>query len=51
LRAKAPGGIARGLYATKTGRRVVILHVFVKKSQKTPRAALQLAYKRMEKLS
>jgi phage-related protein len=50
LRAKAATGIARGIYVTRTGRRVIILHVFVKKSQKTPRAALQLANKRMEKL-
>lgn len=43
LRAKAAEGIARGLYVTVTGRRVVILHVFVKKSQKTPKTALDIA--------
>lgn len=47
LRAKASEGIARGLYVTVTGRRVVILHVFVKKSQKTPRSALETARARM----
>lgn len=47
LRVKAAEGIARGIYVTLTGRRVVVLHVFVKKSQKTPRGALQLAKKRM----
>jgi len=30
-------GIARALYLTATGRRVVILHVFTKKTEKTPR--------------
>jgi phage-related protein len=30
LRAKAADGIARGLYVTATGRRVIVLHVFVK---------------------
>jgi len=48
LRAKAPEGIARGLYVTMTGRRVVVLHVFVKKSQKMPRSALDIARERMK---
>lgn len=33
LRAKAPEGIARGIYVVITDRRVIVLHVFVKKSQ------------------
>jgi phage-related protein len=48
LRAKASEGIARGLYVTRTGRRVVVLHVFVKKSQKMPRSALDIARERMK---
>jgi phage-related protein len=48
LRAKASEGIARGLYVTMTGRRIVVLHVFVKKSQKTPSAALKIARERMK---
>lgn len=47
LRAKAPEGIARGLYVAVAGRRVVVLHVFEKKSQKTPRRAIDLALARM----
>ena len=50
LRASAAEGIARGLYVTVTGRRVVILHVFVKKTQKTPRSALLLARERMKQV-
>lgn len=50
LRAKASEGIARGLYVTITGRRVVILHVFVKKSQKTPKSALDIAKQRMKQV-
>lgn len=50
LRAKASEGIARGLYVTLTGRRVVILHVFVKKSQKMPRNALNTARERMKQV-
>ena len=37
LRVRAEGGIARGIYVTVAGRRVVVLHVFAKKSRKTPR--------------
>ena len=51
LRAKAPEGIARGIYVALTGRRVVVLHVFAKKTQKTPKAALELARERMKEVT
>jgi phage-related protein len=50
LRAKAVEGIARGLYVTVSGRRVVVLHVFVKKSQKTPLRAIETARRRMQQV-
>lgn len=50
LRAKAAEGIARGIYVTATGRRVVVLHVFEKKTDKTPARALALARERMRKV-
>lgn len=50
LRAKASEGIARGIYVAVSGRRVVILHVFVKKSQKTPRSSLEIARARMKEM-
>ena len=50
LRAKAAEGIARAFYVTTTGRRVVILHAFVKKSDKTPRRALETARNRMKEV-
>ena len=50
LRAKAAEGIARGIYVTVTGRRVIVLHVFVKKSQKTPPGALAIARERMNEV-
>lgn len=50
LRVKAQGSIARGIYLTATGRRVVVLHVFAKKSRKTPRRALDTARKRMKEV-
>lgn len=50
LRAKSAEGIARGLYVTVTGRRVVVLHAFEKKSEKTPPRALALARERMKEI-
>ena len=51
LRAKAAEGIARGVYVAVKGRRVVVLHVFEKKSEKTPLRALNLARARMKEIS
>ncbi len=48
LRVSAQEGIARGIYVTASGRRVVVLHVFEKKTQKTPRRAIELALERMK---
>jgi phage-related protein len=50
LRAKAAEGIARGIYVTISGRRVVVLHVFVKKTQKTSPRALQTARERLKRI-
>lgn len=51
LRVSAAEGIARGLYVTMEGRRVVVLHVFEKKTDKTPRRAIDLALERMRRMS
>jgi len=51
LRVKAQGGIARGIYVTAVRRRVVVLHVFAKKSQRTPRQALATAGERMKQVT
>lgn len=50
MRVKGRSGIARSLYVTATGRRVVILRVFVKKTQKTPRAEIRLALERAKEV-
>ena len=50
-RVMAEEGIARGIYVTAAGRRVVVLHVFVKKSRKTPRRALATARERMKQVT
>ena len=51
LRVRARGDIARGIYVTATDRRVVVLHVFAKKSRKTPRRALATARERMKQVT
>jgi len=43
MRAGGKSGIARAIYVAAIGQRVVILHVFVKKTQKTPPRALETA--------
>ncbi|WKW50489.1 type II toxin-antitoxin system RelE/ParE family toxin [Rhodomicrobium lacus] len=46
IRMKGADGIARALYVTARGKRVVVVRVFVKKTQKTPRREIELALKR-----
>ena len=46
MRMTGRDGIARALYVTKVGRRVVVLRVFVKKTQKTPNSEIEIAKRR-----
>ena len=46
MRMKGKSGISRALYMTAVGRRVVILRVFIKKTEKTPRHEIDLALSR-----
>ena len=50
LRLKAAEGIARVFYCTVVGRQIVVLHQFVKKSEKTPKRELQIARNRMKEI-
>lgn len=50
IRAKAKEGIARGLFCYMQGKHIYVVHVFVKKTQKTPKKALNLALQRMKEL-
>lgn len=50
LRIKATEGIARVFYCTRIGRRIVMLHGFVKKSDKTPPRERRIAEKRMQEI-
>lgn len=43
IRVAGRDGIARGIYVIATQKRIIILHVFIKKSQKTPLGALNIA--------
>jgi phage-related protein len=46
LRLTGKSGISRAIYVTAHGQRVVIVRVFVKKTQKTPSRELRLARER-----
>ena len=46
MRMKGKDGIARAVYVSATGRRVVVVHVFVKKTEKTPRREMETAKRR-----
>jgi len=46
LRIRGKAGISRAIYVTASGRRVVIVRVFIKKTQKTPNKELRLARER-----
>ena len=50
MRLTGRDGIARALYVTALGRRVIIVRVFVKKTQKTPRAEIDLALQRAKEV-
>ena len=50
LRLTGRDGIARTLYVTAIGRRVVVVRAFVKKTQKTPRSEIELALQRAKEV-
>jgi phage-related protein len=51
LRIKASEGIARVFYCTAVNRRIVFLHPFVKKTDKTPLKELEVARRRMKEVT
>ncbi|MBT1076354.1 type II toxin-antitoxin system RelE/ParE family toxin [Geobacter grbiciae] len=50
LRLKASEGIARVFYCTMVGKKIVMLHQFTKKTDKTPPRELELARRRMKEV-
>jgi phage-related protein len=47
MRLRDPDGIARAIYFTTGGRRIVVLYAFDKRTKKTPKRSLDLANRRM----
>jgi phage-related protein len=50
MRIKGKDGISRAIYVTARGRRVVVVRVLVKKTQKTPRREIDLALERAKEV-
>ncbi len=50
LRPKGREGIARIFYCTLVGKRIVVLHGFIKKTEETPRKELEIATRRMKEV-
>ena len=50
MRMKGKDGIARAVYVTATGERLVVVHAFTKNTQKTPTRALETARARAKEV-
>ncbi len=50
LRPRGKEGIARVFYCTMVGRRIIVLHSFIKKTQETPKRELDVARKRQKEV-
>lgn len=50
LRLKAAEGIARVFYCTMVGKKIMVLHQFIKKTDKTPSRELETARRRMREV-
>lgn len=50
IRAKGKEGIGKVFYCVLVGRRIVVLHSFVKKTDKTPTGDLEIAQRRMKEV-
>jgi phage-related protein len=50
IRAKGAEGIGRAFFCCIVGRRLIILHGFIKKTQTTPSKELEIARKRLKEI-
>jgi phage-related protein len=50
MRLKGKDGIARACYVTAVGKRVVVVHVFEKKTEKAPRREIMVALRRAKEV-
>ena len=51
LRPRGREGIARVFYCMKVGKRIIMLHSFIKKTQETPKRELDIARRRQREVS
>ena len=47
---KGKDGISRALYLTAVGKRVIVVRVFIKKTEKTPAREIELVMKRAKEI-
>lgn len=50
LRVKSKEGIARVFFCTKIGKKIIMLHSYIKKSQKIPKREFKIAVSRMNEV-
>jgi phage-related protein len=50
IRLKSKEGISRIFYCTKIRQRIIMLHMFIKKSEKTPEKELRIARERLQEV-
>lgn len=50
MRLSGRDGIARSIYVAASGRRVIVLRTFIKKTEKTPPRELEIANARMKEI-
>jgi phage-related protein len=50
LRPRGRAGIGRAMYCFLAGRRVIVVHAFIKKTQQTPEKELKIARKRVKEI-
>ena len=51
IRVKGPDGLGRVFYCARPGRRIIMLHGYIKKSQKTPARELEVAHRRLKEVT
>lgn len=51
IRVKVASGIGRSLFCYSTGKKVIIRHSFVKKTDKTPQKEIKIALERMKEVN
>ena len=51
LRPRGREGIARVFYCMKVGKKIIMLHSFIKKTQETPKRELDIARRRQKEVS